>query len=256
MRATYIIAVFFLIAAFLWAVEIPLSSLAEIHHFSEPGANISAGELSLLRAGSGSTLALQRGLNADSLETRLRCARLLALRGDRSGDRLLIDTLRNHAAPDDTLGAMAETFLVGVWDQRDGPRAGMRDKLLRMRAKPTDAELITVLNDLLEKYPAWANGYVQRARIFQRNGEGAEAKRQSLMALAVEPEEFEAMVVLGQAYLLLEAPEQAAVCLQQALRQNPRLKNSLRDDIRETLKAIDTERARRRHERRKEEPVI
>jgi len=256
MRATYVIALFFLIAALLWAVETPLASIAEVHRLSKGETDPAQTEQTLLRAGSGSTLALQQGLNSDSVETRLRCARLLALRGDRGGDRVLLDTLHAHAAMDDTFGAMAETFLIGVWDQREGPHAILRDKLARPHGKATDAETVNVLNELIEKCPAWANGYVLRAKLYQRNGEGAEARRQALMALAFEPDDFEALVVLGQAYLTLEQPEQAGVCLQQALRLNPRLKQSLREDIRETLKAIDTERERRRRERRKDEPVI
>lgn len=256
MRATYLLALFFLLSAFLWSVEIPLAAIAAVREFSNRGADHGAAELTLLRAGSGATLALRRGVNSDSIETRLHCARLMALRGERSGDQVLLETLRAHAAQDDPLGAMAETFLLDVWDQREGPRPALRDRWVRPRGKPDDAESINALNDLLEKYPAWASGYVQRARLYQRNGDGLETKRQALMALAVEADDFEAMVVLGQAYLLLSAPEQAGVCLQEALRLNPRLKHALREDIRETLKAIDVDRARRRRERRKDEPVI
>ena len=256
MRAIYLLSIFLILVALTWSLEVPLASLAAVHGLAKRDADSAALEKSLARAGSGATLALRRGMNSDSLATRLHCARLLALRGDRSGDRCLLETLRNHSAAGDSLGAMAETLMLSVWDQRDGPSPALRDKLTRPRGKGGDAMALSALNDLLEKYPGWAAGYVQRAQIYQRNGDGQEAKRQALAALTLEPGEFEAIVVLAQAYLLLGSPEQAGYCLQQALTLNPRLKLALREDIRETLKAIDLERARRRRDQRKDIPLI
>lgn len=256
MRALYRFALFLMFVALLWCAEIPLASLANVRQLENRNGDYSASEQALLRAGSGASLALQRGLNSDSLETRLRCARLMALRGDRAGDRALLEALRNHSTMNDQLGAMAEAMLLAVWNERRGPESAERDRLVRPRSKGSDAEIVKTLDQLLEKYPDWTAGYVQRGRIYQRNGEGLEAYRQAREALERDGEDFEAMVLLAQACLLLGRPEQAGVCLQQALTVNPRLKHAIREDIKDTLKAIDTERARRRQERRKDEPVI
>ena len=63
------------------------------------------------------------------------------------------------------------------------------------------------------------------------------------------------MVALAETFMALDAPEQAWVCLEQAVRVNPRLKKVLHDPIQDVLKAIEQEDARRRRERRRERPV-
>jgi hypothetical protein len=63
------------------------------------------------------------------------------------------------------------------------------------------------------------------------------------------------MVVLAQAYLVLGQPGQAMLCLEHAVGLNPRLRPALASEIREALKGLDVERARKRKEQRKQEPI-
>jgi hypothetical protein len=250
MRAAGILAIFFVLVALEWSVQKPLSSIAETRQFLKPNADVEAVTQSLLRAGNAATPALLQGLKSESELMRLRCARVLALRGDRSGDQCLLQILRLHGADrQDAIGALAESFLLSAWEQRDGPPSGLREKIKQENNASR-------LHEYLEKHPGWAAGHLIRARVCLRAADGFEARRHALVSLMFEPQNFDAITVLAQAYALLDNPEQAYTCLQQAVRLNPRLKYSLREDIEEVIKAIDIDRARRRRERRKEVPII
>ncbi|MCY3017403.1 MAG: hypothetical protein NTW87_00010 [Planctomycetota bacterium] len=255
MRAILTVTALFLIAALVWALHAPLASYGAASRIATPDADAQALSRELRRAGSGATLALRWGVAQDAPRRRAYCARLLALAGDRNGDRVLLLLLREHGGAElDTVGALAETFLLSVWAQRGGPPDAVRERALRSDADP--AVGMAGLSSLLEKYPAWSAGYAQRARLSLRRGDALDARRCALLALAVEPANFEAMVALGQANLMLDSPTQALTCLDQAVRVNPRLKHSLQKEVHDILKALDRERARRRLERRKEMPAV
>jgi len=249
MRTAGIMAIFFSLVALVWAVQRPLSSFAVTSQFAKQNVDVDEITRTLLSAGNSATPALLRGIKADSELMKLRCARVLALRGERAGDQCLLQILRLHGKDNkDSMGALAESYLLEAWEQRDGPRSEIRDKI-RHTTDPSK------LNEYLEKHLSWPAGHLIRARAYLRAADGIEARRHALVSLMLEPDNFDAMAVLAQAYALLDNPEQAYICLQQAVRLNPRLKHSLRDDIEEIMKAIDIDRARRRRERRKEVPI-
>jgi hypothetical protein len=221
-----------------------------VRRLGDPTADPLAAEQELRRAGPAAVRALERGLDPACPLRRARCARILGLNGDRDGDRCLLQMLRERGgAEDDFAGAMAETFLLSVWAQRDAPPPLERHKAL---SNPGSTALLT---GLLEKYPGWSAGHVLRAEASLRSGDFAEARFYALQALVVEPENFTAMVVLARAWLALEAPSHATICLERAVGVNPRLKRSLEAEIRDALRGVDLERARRRRELRRQEPA-
>lgn len=249
MRPPLLTSLFFFLAALAWALLPPWAAQAAARRLADPRADVPALEQQLLRAGHSALPALHRGLSAENLVQRARCARLLALTGDRNGDRCLLQLLARPGAPADGLpAAMAETFLLSVWMQRDAPPPAARQRALAANSPGA-------LTSLLERSPGWTAGWVARARVSLSDGDAAEARRGALQALALEPDNFLAMVVLAQACLLLNAPEQAMVSLEHAVRLNPRLKHSLGTEVREALKALDLERARKRREHRRQEPL-
>lgn len=255
MRAVFLSASLFIVAAMVWAVQIPLLSFATVRTLTDPASDHFAAEEALLNAGSGAALALDAGIKSDSLFVRLHCARVLARNGDHAGDKELSAILRTH--PNDFLGVAAELALSQIWQLRDSPEKTSLKRLAALDASPgSDVDQIKLLGDLLLKHPGWSNGYVRRARIHQRNNEAFEARRDALSALMVEPDNFEAIEVLVQAYLAMTAPEQAYICVQQALYLNPRLRDAMRDEIRETLRALDIQGDKQRIERRRERPVV
>ena len=254
MKAVALSASIFIFCALIWAVHVPLASFATVKKMADPATDYYASENALQGAGSGSTMALKAGLVSDSIPVRLHCARILALRGERDGDRVLLEILRANGA--ETLRAQAEYSLIQVWNERDAPDPSSLAKLARLESgSHTDSEKLTAISELLLKHPGWSGGYVRRARIHQRNSEPFEARRDILSALMIEPDNFEAIVELAAAYLALNGPEQAYLSLEQAIRINPRLKESLRDEIKETVRMLDFQRTKQRNERRHEKPI-
>jgi tetratricopeptide (TPR) repeat protein len=251
MRAVTLTLCFFMCASLYWALEPSLAAFAAMRRLGDATLDAPALERDLRRAGAAAWRPLQRGLAADNARRQAYCARLLALSGDRSGDRCLLRMLRQHgSAADDVCGSMAEAFILSVWAERDAPPRAVRQAALQNTWGAAGA-----LTQLLEKYPGWVAGHVLRARLSRQDGDATLARRYALEALSLEPDNFEAMVVLAQACLMQNAHEQAMSCLERAVQVNPRLKRSLDTEIREALKGLDLERARRRREQRRQEPV-
>ena len=241
-RAVACSVVFFILVALCWALQPPWAAYAAVQALGHPRADARALEEELRRAGNAARPALRHGLDSDNLRRRAVCARLLALSGDGAGDLCLLRMLRGAGA------AMAETYILSVWMERDAPPAAVRARALASSSPGP-------LTSLLERYRAWSAGQVALARLSQRSGEAAEARHYALLALAVEPENFEALVVLAQACLRLDLPGQAALCLEHAVGLNPRLRPALTNEIREALKGLDLERARKRSEQRRRQPL-
>lgn len=258
MRPVTFSFILFIFIALTWALYTPLSSFIIIQTLLHSTADPSSIDQTLKYTDAGSVTLLRKGMASASPKIRLRCARTLALQGYREGDRCLAEILREHAgSSQDTLGGMSEFFLISLWEQRNAPEPSTRERLTRLETeRNSDPDMINELNEALSNHPAWSGGYVRRARVFQRNGENHDARRDALIALMIDSQNFEAMVVLGRSYLQLDAPEQAFVCLEQAVRVNPRLKSDLKADLVEALKAIEIEKERRRRERRKDVMVV
>jgi hypothetical protein len=261
MRSVILLILCFFIIALLWTVQLPISSYGLVQTLGQDqtqvGADISAVERELVVAGDAAVPALKAGLKSPLSNVRLRCARLLAMRNESAGEELLLDALHSNAANSgEEAAATAEVFLLSVWDQRDGPAPAIRARLARLEATRKDADQIALLSECLSRNSAWIGGYIHRARAYFRSGEVMEARRDALIALALDANQFESMQILSQVFLMLNSPQDAYLCLEQAVRINPRLKTDLRDDIRDVLKAIDAEKDRRRREHRRETPAV
>ncbi|HYF49878.1 MAG TPA: hypothetical protein VEJ63_10755 [Planctomycetota bacterium] len=254
MRSVLILSLGFTLAALVWAFFMPLSAHALVRSLADPDNDRSEIEAALLACGRNADGALLEGLESSHSQVRLRCARVLALKGDRRGDAALLKLL---SAPgnDETAVAQAEAYLTAAWSEREGPPAVLRGKLLREETFKTDADRLLALNEALGRFPGWTAGYVQRAIVYQRTGSVLEARLDALHALELEPSHYEAMIVLGNCNLLLSAPDQAYSCYDQAVRLNPRLRLQFKSEIRDLLRTIEIERARRRREKRREMPL-
>ena len=254
MRSIALTVCFFIIAALLWVFHLPLSSRAYVRLLSDPAADHAECEDALRRAGNGAIIALRQGLLSatGSASAKLSCARLLALCGEHDGDRYLLKSLRMHSR--DTLGAKAEMYLISVWEQRDAPETATLARLTRLDVSPS-AKSEILLSDTLLQHPGWSHGYVWRARMNQHNSKNVDARRDALTALLIEPDNFEAMIALSEAYVALNSLDQAYLCLERALRINPRLRETLKKQIQDVLKALELEKTRQRRELRMETPV-
>jgi len=228
-RAGLAASIIFIVIGLLWAIYDPLVSLNEVAGFDRDG-DPKALEEQLLRKGPGAIWSLRKGLEGPHLLARLRCARLLALQGDLEGQRFLLDTLRIEN--DSHESQLAEHFLLSIWDRREGPSPEERQKALHLSYHDGNQEDEERLDRLLRIYPAWVGGYVTRARIHIRNNELDAARRDGLTALLLEPNHFEATVLLGRCFLLRDRPNQALACFEQAIKVNPRIRHLIKKELR------------------------
>lgn len=256
MRA--IIVAFLLIAfiALAWAVHDPFNAYWNVRAFGRESGDSAAAEEMLLRAGPAALPALMRGLHSANLSERFHCAKVLMVLGENEGEDYLLETLRAHPDPEDTTGREAQAFLISAWDRRDGPDNALRQKVHEAEVRDHVPQTLKALNECLTQYSRWADGYARRARIYQQAGEIHDAQRDARYALSLAPNHFEAIVTLGRIQLLAEAPQQAYKCFERALLINPRMKNVLRKDIKDTLKALDAQKEKQRDEKRRSAPLV
>ena len=186
----------------------------------------------------------------------MRCARLLALLGDDEYDRKLLEVLRQ--GDQDPHAALAESLILSVWDRRNGPQSETAAGALRAgRGKREEWDRAPqALDLLLTQYPAWASGYVERARRKLKNREVRGALDDAKAALHLEPEHFEAYALLGECYQLMDFAEAALQCFDQALAINPRLRPVLSEKFERAKKDAAAERERHLLERQRELPVL
>ena len=253
-----IIATFILIAmlALSWSTQAYFGAYWNVHRLDAQGSDNAAVELALLRKGPAAFNALRRGLGDDNPFTALRCAKLLMQMGESDGEEYLLSALKYPDPAAENYVRMAEASLLTAWDARNGPDENLRRQLHEVENNPARVpETLVLFNACLNRYPAWADGYARRARLFQQGGEALEARRDALAALSLAPNHFEARVTLGRVELSVDAPYLAYKSFEHALSINPRLKPALKRDFDEASKALEIENAKRREERRKNTPI-
>lgn len=256
MRSVF--ATFFLIAslALIWSTQAFLGAYWNVHRLDAQGSDNAAIEQSLLRKGPAAFNALRHGMRDDNPFTALRCAKLLMQLGESDGEDYLLSALKYPDPAAETYVRTAEASLLTAWDARNGPDENLRRQLREVESNPVRVpETLMVFNECLNRYPAWADGYARRARLFQQGGEAFEARRDALAALSLAPSHFQARVTLGRVELSIDAPYLAYKSFEHALAINPRLKPALKRDFDEASKALDIENEKRREDRRKNTPI-
>jgi tetratricopeptide (TPR) repeat protein len=260
-RAILALCTFFILIALFWAVHGPVVAYFAVHSFADLNTDHNAAEEALRRAGPGAIASLRKGIVSELPLVRLRCARLLALQGYKEGDECLLEMLRKHGRDqNDPVGAIAETFLISVWSQREAPEEPLRLRLFNIQeAVVSDDKKLKAWGEALDKNRNWATGFVRRAMLNQNSGRAVEARDDALQALLLEPCHFEAITILAHFYMIAGAPEQACSCYERALRINPRIKHQKLNEIKEALEALKRDRKERRKERRRdalERPLV
>lgn len=256
MRAALILFSFFVLLAMAWAVW-PLQSSRRAVASLEAGAGDPVEHIQLLRGhGLAAGGALRAGLKSSEPRVRLLCARELAFLGDADGDTALLMLMQDRSTLEaQTLASAAETHVINAWMERSAPPPDARRKALRYESDGTVPARIASITNALEEYPTWASGYVFRARLLLASERAAEARRDTLLALYLQPDQFEAMVLLARAWSLLERNDLAATCIERAMKVNPRLKEALEPELESLQRTILRERARERRERQRNQPV-
>jgi len=254
MRAVLITIVLFIFLGLVWVCYSPILSYRNVRLLGAKDANRESIEDALLRAQNGAIPALRGGLESGQPGARVQCAYLLAAQHDPAGEEYLLRILREH--PNDELGLSAERYLSALWERHDSPSPEILSKIARMNGEGArDLRETSLFNETLLQHPEWLNGYIRRARLYLENNDPYLARRDAVTALLIEPHHFEAMIILSDVYMNLNSPDQAYLCLQQALETNPRLRGRLQEPIRSVLRSLELQRARKRQERHKSMPL-
>ena len=242
--------------ALIWSLYDPACSVLEVARLSSGDGDSAGVEEQLMRRGKGAILALRYGVSSPDESIRLRSASLLARLGEDECDRVLLEALRQGER--DSVGALAEQLLLTVWDRRKGPETneGAVNLRKKLHAQRADEDPQKELALMLALYPAWASGYAARARRHLQEGELHLSTQDALTALLLEPDHFEAMVVLGRCFFKLGFTERALDCFERALLVNPRLRIELDAEMKAVRAGASMERERRLLERRMELQVF
>ena len=243
----------FIAMALCWALHDPIRAYLEVASLQDPDADPTMLECQLYARGNGAIPALRMGMDSLDAHVKLRCARVLALLGDAAGERLLQRTLREESVKGEAL--LAEHLLLSVWDLRRSPSADLRRAAFHAAfRKPTDSERRLLDQDMTTN-PAWVGGYVLRARWFLRDNELYMARRNAITALLLEPDNFEAAVLLGRTLLLLDYYEHAVLCFEHAIEVHPGLRHRIEDALETARREAANDRQRRREKRAQERPI-
>lgn len=240
----------FLMVAVTWVLWDPLLSKWDVRDLRSDSVEWRAARASLLQRGRGSLFALRDSLSSADAARRLRSAQVLGLLGEDRADEVLLEALRGPSEAD---ARMAMDLLRELWNIRNGPP---EDERLEIPARQGNAQTRNERYDLtLTRYYAWVGGYVARAERYLAQNEPRLAVRDALSALLLEPEHFDALVVLSRSYAKLGFPELSLDCLQQAVRINPCLKRALSTEMERLQEAARKERERRLRSRYMDLPL-
>ncbi|MCZ7647820.1 MAG: hypothetical protein M5U26_21610 [Planctomycetota bacterium] len=245
----------FLVVGLVWAFYDPLISLNDVARLDGRNEDPVRVEALLMQRGRGATWALRQGLTSGNAEVRLRSAGLLALMGEEGAQPPLLEALAR--GDEGGLAVLAERLLLATWDARNGPEDPQLVRDLRRMANPNllDGDTRRELDLLLTLHPYWVGGFVARGRYHFHRGNYQLASKDLLDALLLEPQQFEAVAMLGRCFLHLGYADGAASCLEQALRINPRLRSDLDADLQTARKEAAADREELMRQRRLDRPL-
>jgi tetratricopeptide (TPR) repeat protein len=131
---------------------------------------------------------------------------------------------------DAIVSTMAEFALWTIWFGDCGPEAEAK---LRKAGRLDYPKAVVLLDDLVGRFPTWAEAYNQRAIANYLNRRFVSAIDDCKEALAINPRHFGALAGLGHAYAQVGLYQEAARCYQKALNVHPRM-----DGIRQALRTV------------------
>lgn len=137
------------------------------------------------------------------------------------------------APPDELFLALADapdpmtaaTIEQQIWEQwMAGPEPPARELLARARDAATGGDLAgatALFDELVLRYPDYAEGYNQRAILHYLTGDLEASLADIERTLALEPRHFGALAGRGQCYLRLDRPLEALHAFEASLTLNP-----------------------------------
>lgn len=157
----------------------------------------------------------QELLNGDS-DRRLYAAGALALVG---GERQLLDGLK---ADEPEVHSLARRGLEHLWSYSAGRQAyEMMESAVQAMEKEDFEEALRILDRVTAKYPAYAEGWSQRASVLWQTGRCGEAMTDCGRALDLNPNHYGAWLGLGICHLQQGDVAEACRSLRAALEISP-----------------------------------
>ncbi|GIW78257.1 MAG: hypothetical protein KatS3mg105_0064 [Gemmatales bacterium] len=166
-----------------------------------------------------------------SSDPHTRCAAVLALglTGSIKVNATLAKCLHDEDAE---VRRLAVDALWTLWFRGGDKEQGMQLRRILRRKDPQ--QVLEGLHQLIGKCPRFAEAYNQRAIIYFRQGEYAQAIADCEKVLKINPHHFGAASGMAQCYLKLQKPKAALRAFRRALRIHPGL-----DGVRETVRSLE-----------------
>ncbi len=125
---------------------------------------------------------------------------------------------------DRTVRILAENSIRQVWSRAAGDKDRIQlDTIIRLNAARQFEKVLRMASDLIQREPALAEAWNQRAYAHHALGHFDQSVRDCHEALEINPYHFIAAVGMGRAYLELGNPVSALESFRRALRLNPDL---------------------------------
>jgi len=125
---------------------------------------------------------------------------------------------------DRTVRILAENSIRQVWTRAANEKDRIQlDVIIRLNAARQFEKVVRLAGNLIERVPAFAEAWSQRAYAHHALGHFGETIRDCHEALEINPYHFIAAVSMGRAYLELGNPVSALESFRRALRLNPDL---------------------------------
>jgi tetratricopeptide (TPR) repeat protein len=175
---------------------------------------------------------LQRLLNHPDLRAREAVIVALRLLGTMSSNETLATCLYEE---DPRLQELAEQALWAIWFRADSPENSQElQGYVQLITDKEYAKALTGLNSLIQKAPAFAEAFNQRAILFWRWGEYKKSLIDCEHTLRLNPHHFGAQAGMGQCFLQLKKPKEALRAFRAAQKIHPGLQG-----IEESIYALE-----------------
>jgi len=125
---------------------------------------------------------------------------------------------------DRTVRILAENSIRQVWTRAADDKDRIQlDTIIRLNAARQFEKVVRMASDLIQRVPAFAEAWNQRAYAYHALGQYDASVRDCHEALEINPYHFIAAVGMGRAFLELGNPVSALESFRRALRLNPDL---------------------------------
>lgn len=172
---------------------------------------------------------LQRLLEHQAVQARRAALLALGLMGTIQSNPVVAACLHDG---EPQVRSLAADALWNIWFRAEGDTP--KRELQRLSQLPDAAKALRGLNNLIQKYPAFAEAYNQRAIVYFRVNRFHKAIADCERTLMLNGYHFAACAGMARCYMELSKPKAALKALRRALQINPEL-----DDVADSIRSLE-----------------